>query len=60
MERFGPELTEAAPEEQPLADQTSQQEENPSYILTEANLLTIDPMIGLTEEDILSFFNTEK
>ena len=60
VERFGPELTEAAPEEQPLADQTSQQEENPSYILTEANLLTIDPMIGLTEEDIQAFFNTEK
>ena len=60
VERFIPELTEAAPEEQPLADQTSQPEESPTYILTEANLLTIDPMIGLTEEDILSFFNTEK
>ena len=60
VERFIPELTEVAPEEQPLADQTSQPEESPTYILTEANLLTIDPMIGLTEEDIQAFFNTEK
>ena len=60
VERFVPELTEAAPEELPKADHTSQPEESPSYILTAANLLTIDPMIGLTEEDILSFFNTEK
>ena len=60
VERFVPELTEAAPDEQPLTDQPSQPEESPSYILTAANLLTIDPMIGLTEEDILSFFNTEK
>ena len=60
VERFGPELTEAAPEEQPQASQTNQPEENLTYILTEANLLTIDPMIGLTEEDIQTIFNTEK
>lgn len=40
---------------------TSQQSTNTptppqTYILTEENLLTIDPMIGLTEEDILAFF----
>ena len=60
VERFGPELTEAASEEQPQASQTNQPEENLTYILTEANLLTIDPMIGLTEEDIQTIFNTEK
>ena len=60
VERFVPELTEAAPEEQPQASQTSQQEESPNYILTAANLLTIDPMIGLTEEDIQAFFRTKK
>ena len=60
VERFGPDLTEAAPEEQPQASQTNQPEENLTYILTEANLLTIDPMIGLTEEDIQTIFNTEK
>ena len=27
-----------------------------SYILTEKNILTIDPMIGLTDEDIALFF----
>ena len=60
VERFVPELTEAAPDEQPLTDQPSQPEESPSYILTAANLLTIDPMIGLTEEDIQAFFRTKK
>ena len=60
VERFVPELTEAAPEELPKADHTSQPEESPSYILTAANLLTIDPMIGLTEEDLLSFFQHRK
>ena len=60
VERFVPELTEAAPEELPKADHTSQPEESPSYILTAANLLTIDPMIGLTEEDIQAFFRTKK
>ena len=60
VERFVPELTEAAPEEQPQASQTSQQEESPNYILTKANLLTIDPMIGLKEEDIQEFFSTKK
>ena len=60
VERFVPELTEAAPEELPKADQTSQPEESPTYILTAANLLTIDPMIGLTEEDIQAFFRTKK
>ena len=59
VERFVPELTEATPEEQPLADQASQPEEGPNYILTEANLLTIDPMIGLREEDIQEFFSTK-
>ena len=29
-----------------------------NYILTEENFLTIDPMIGLTEEDINSIFST--
>lgn len=56
VERFVPDLTEAAPEEQPQASQTNQPEESPSYILTAANLLTIDPMIGLSQEDIDSFF----
>ncbi|MGT2910207.1 SF1B family DNA helicase RecD2 [Streptococcus cameli] len=58
----------ATPSQQPMPASTKQEtsrEPNPpspasqpqNTILTKENLLTIDPMIGISEEDITAFFN---
>ena len=48
---------------EPLSEKNTKQDQNAplnkdseQYRLTEANFLSIDPMIGLTDEDILQFF----
>lgn len=48
---------------EPLSEKNTKQDQNDplnkdseQYRLTEANFLSIDPMIGLTDEDILQFF----
>lgn len=72
VERFGgqtkPSQTSTASEESQTISASSRTEqkandcsalspkEPKSYRLTEENLLTIDPMIGLSEEDIMMFF----
>ncbi|MGQ7660449.1 SF1B family DNA helicase RecD2 [Streptococcus suis] len=53
------EKTVSAPSQLSLLDQEPVENtpiQPTSYILTEKNILTIDPMIGLTDEDIALFF----
>lgn len=57
VERFIPQITETTPDN-PQPDQVSQPVESSSYILTPQNFQTIDPMIGLTEEDSQIFFKS--
>lgn len=53
-ERFGMEQT--TPSLNDNLDSTATETTPAPYILTEENLLTIDPMIGIYEEDIKAFF----
>ncbi|TCD45564.1 ATP-dependent RecD-like DNA helicase [Streptococcus sp. X16XC17] len=54
VERFIPEKMEMTPNQVQSENRTQTPEG--SYILTPQNYQTIDPMIGLTEEDITAFF----
>lgn len=58
VERFSPQSSSESPF--PSIQDSPSPPDNPdqpdTFQLTEANLLTIDPMIGITAEDIASFF----
>ncbi|MTB63589.1 ATP-dependent RecD-like DNA helicase [Streptococcus sp. zg-86] len=55
-ERFDIGKTELAYE---IQTDTEEEDTPETYLLTEENLLTIDPMIGITEEDIQAFFKNK-
>lgn len=54
VERFLPEKIETSPNQ--MVSETSIQSSEETYILTSENFLNINPMIGLSEEDIAGFF----
>ncbi|WP_159567808.1 ATP-dependent RecD-like DNA helicase [Streptococcus halichoeri] len=56
QETAKPQAKKGTPREQASSQQRPFAKENQDYRLTSDNLMTIDPMIGLTDEDILSFF----
>ncbi|MGT2715618.1 SF1B family DNA helicase RecD2 [Streptococcus respiraculi] len=58
-ERFETGQSELALETETIASTSSEEEGPQTYILTEENLLTIDPMIGISEEDIQAFFKNK-
>lgn len=49
-----------SPNQANLSSPASPQKSPETYRLTEENILTIDPMIGISEEDIMTFFTPKK